>query len=178
MTTTMTPPIVPSGFLRSIWIQTSAYQGRVRGGTATATATAAPTEDVGSTGRPLSVADTRVQKRIGEVDEEIEADDHRRDDQVHRLHDRVVELVEGLEEEEPHAGEPEDRLDDHGAADVERHLQPDQADDRDQRVLERVTQDDRPLAEPLGPGGADVLLAQHVEQRGAHDAHDGPGARQ
>ena len=53
MTTTMAPPIVPSGFLRSIWTQTSAYQGRVLGGTRTATATAAPTEDVGSAGIEL-----------------------------------------------------------------------------------------------------------------------------
>src|SRR5947209_5626492 len=136
MTTTMTPPIVPSGFLRSIWIHTSAYHGRVRG-TATATATAAPTDDVARTGRRLSIADARVQKRIRQIDEEVEAHDHRRDDEVHRLDDRVVELVEGLEEEEPDAGQPEDRLDDHGAADVERHPQTDQADHRDQRVLPR-----------------------------------------
>ncbi len=40
-----------------------------------------------------------------------------------------------------------------------------------------MTQHDRPLAEPLGPRGPDVLLTQHVEERGAHDAHDGAGAR-
>src|SRR5882762_6943559 len=110
MAMTMAPPIVPRGFLRSIWIHTSTYQARAAGGRATATATAAPTDDVGSTGLP--VADARVQKRIGEIDQEIEGDDHRGDDQVHRLHDRVVELVQRLEEEEPHARQPEDRLDD------------------------------------------------------------------
>src|SRR2546425_3683018 len=103
MTTTMTPPIVPRGLRRSIWTQTSAYQGRVRGKRLAATATAAPTDDVGSAGSSLLVPDPRVQKRIGEVDEEVEADDHRRDDQVHRLDDRIVELGERLEEEEPDA---------------------------------------------------------------------------
>src|SRR5882762_7344143 len=177
MTTTMTPPIVPRGFLRSIWIQTSTYQGRVRGrrscaGFDRAIDSWGEASERGRSRPPRLVADARIQKRIREIDEEVEAHDHRRDDQVHRLDDRVVELVEGLEEKEPDTGQSEDRLDDHGAADVERHLQTDQADHRDQRVLERMAEHDRPLAEALGPGGPDVFLAQHVEQRGALDAHD------
>src|SRR5881409_2222672 len=138
MTTTITPPIVPRGLRRSIWIQTSAYHGRVRGGRGTATATAAPTEDVGRAARWLSISDARVQKRIREIDEEVEAHDHRRDDQVHRLDDRIVQLVERLEEEQADTRQSEDRLDDDRAADVERRLQADQADDRDHRVLQRV----------------------------------------
>ena len=41
---------------------------------------------------------------------------------------------------------------------------PDERDDRDQRVLERVADDDGALAQPLGARGADVVLAEDVEQ--------------
>src|SRR5205823_13378333 len=77
---------------------------------------------------PSLIANAGVQEGIREVDEEVQAHDHGRDDEVHRLHDGIVELAERLEEEQADAGQPKNCFDDDGAADVERHLQADEAD--------------------------------------------------
>src|SRR5215831_16802438 len=178
ISTTIAPPTVPSGLRRTICTHTSKYHGRdlfaaSSGGFAAAIgslgevsegAIEAPSdEDEGRSPPPSLVPDTRVEEGIREVDEEVQANDHRRDDQVHGLHDRIVELAERLEEEQPDAGQAEDGLDDHRAADVERHLQADEADHRDERVLERVAQDDAALGQALRPRGPNVVLPQDVE---------------
>src|SRR5437773_5397445 len=182
MTSTIAPPSVPSGFFRSSWTQTSTYHARDVGrgssaGFARAIDSWGEVSEGGRSPPPSLVADARIEIRIGEVDQEVEAHDHRRDDQVHRLDDRVIEPRERLKEEEADARQAEDRLDDHRAAEVERRLEADQADHGDQRVLERVAEDDRPLAETLRPRRADVLLTENVEERRAHDPHDGSRAR-
>src|SRR5262245_65301979 len=101
ISTTITPPRVPSGFRRTICTHTSTYHGRVfgvrRAGAATADA--------------RSISDTGIEEGIREVDQQIQADDHRRDDQIDGLHDRIVELAERFEEEQADTGEPEDGLD-------------------------------------------------------------------
>src|SRR5262245_15592388 len=85
ITSTMTPPTVPSGLRRSMAIQTSRYQGRVRG------RRRASREMVGGgagamVAIALPVPDPRVEEGVGQVDHEVEPHDHRRHDQVHRLH--------------------------------------------------------------------------------------------
>ena len=50
-------------------------------------------------------------------------------------------------------------------------LEPDNGDDRNNRVLERVPPHDRSLAESLGPGGANVVVAKYLEHRRARQAH-------
>ena len=42
---------------------------------------------------------------------------------------------------------------------------------RDDGVLDRVAQNHRPLQQTLGPGGPDVVLAQHLQHHGARHAH-------
>src|SRR5260370_22374761 len=129
--------MVPSGFLRSIWIHTSAYHARVAGrrsralvrrsssaGLAGAIDSWGEVSEGGRSPPPSLVANPRVQIRIREVDEEVQADDHRRDDQVHRLHHGIIDLSERLEEEEPDAGQAEDRLDEDTAAHVHLSLMP------------------------------------------------------
>ena len=44
-------------------------------------------------------------------------------------------------------------------------------DQRDQRVAEGVVIDDLPLAQALGPGGADIVGVQHLQHIGAGVAH-------
>ena len=44
-------------------------------------------------------------------------------------------------------------------------------DNRDQRVAQRVAGDDQLLAQALGPGSADVVLAQHLQHHGARQPH-------
>src|SRR5262245_1953829 len=107
--TTITAPSVPSGLRRSIPPQTSAYQGRVRGSAPRLMAAEpTPTATAGASDPgPLSVPDPGVQEGIREIDHQVEADDQRGDDQVHGLHDRIVELGERLEEEQPDARQTE-----------------------------------------------------------------------
>src|SRR5215470_150117 len=132
ISTTIAPPTVPSGLRRTICTQTSRYHGRDRRCSSAGFAGAIRVLGEASEGAVEApselVPDTRVEEGIREVDEEVQANDHRRDDQVHGLHDRIIELAERFEEEQPDAGQAEDRLDDHRAADVERHLQSDEAD--------------------------------------------------
>ena len=56
-------------------------------------------------------------------------------------------------------------------------LQPDDGDYRDEPVLEDVPHDDRPLAQPLRPGRAHVVLTQHLQHGRARQAHDTRCAR-
>ena len=63
----------------------------------------------------------------------------------------IVALTDGIEQQQSHAGNDEDLLDDDGAADQDRRLQADQRDYRDQRVAQRVPDDDEPFAKAPWP---------------------------
>ena len=80
----------------------------------------------------------RIDHRIGEVDQEGD-EDHRGDQQHHHAldHDQVA-LADRLEHQPPEAGQEEHVLDDDGAGEQERELQPDDGQHRDQRVAQRV----------------------------------------
>ena len=60
MTTTMTLPIVPSGFRLNIWIHTSIHQGRVLSGRRAGSGAMRAPASAGS----RLVADARVEERI------------------------------------------------------------------------------------------------------------------
>src|SRR5262249_58176050 len=62
------------------------------------------------------VTDAGIEERIQGVHGQVEEDDHRHHHQVHALDDRVVPLVDGVEEEAADPGQAEDRLDHHGSA--------------------------------------------------------------
>ena len=62
-------------------------------------------------------------------------------------------------------------LHDHGAPDQDRQLQTNQGDNRDEGIFDAMPDDHDPLPEPLGPGGADVVLPQHFQHHGAHQPH-------
>ena len=65
----------------------------------------------------------------------------------------------------------EDRLgQDRAAADHLGHVQAPQRDDRDQAVAQDVAEQHLALGQPLGVGGADVVLVDRVEDRRAQDA--------
>src|SRR6266705_2929170 len=52
-------------------------------------------------------------------------------------------------------------------------LPPDDRDDRDEGVLQRVLVHDDPPLQALGPGRADIVLPQHLEDGRARHAHGG-----
>ena len=63
----------------------------------------------------------------------------------------------------PMPGHWNTRLDVDGAAEHEARLDADDRNDVDERVAEGVLVDDGALAQALGAGGADVVLAEHLE---------------
>src|SRR5262245_984167 len=116
---------------------------------------------------PSSVADSRVEVRVEDVDQEV---GHDEDGGVHDhdgLDDLVVTSSHGVDRKEPGSGPGEDALGHDGS----RHQ--DAGDDReerqrgDRRIPEAVLPDDLPLGESLDPGQLHELRVQHVEHRGA-----------
>src|SRR5213080_1341066 len=169
MIAVMAPPAAPSGLRRMNRPSVVPHPGRAGAPTTTR-----------STGTPTglaTIAHARVEHAVEHVDEEVAEDHHDGDEHHEVLHDRVVAPQDRLHEEPCDAGQVEDGLGHHETADEERELDADDGDHGQDRVLERVVPDDHALRLPLGPCGADVVLAHDLEQRGAGDAHDeGRGA--
>ena len=124
-----------------------------------------------SPSRAHSCDDPRVEDAVEDVHEQVGEDEGERDHQRHRLDDGVVAAEDRLQEHVADSGQPEDDLDDRGAADQHADLEADDRDHRDQGVPQRVLRDHGSPADALGPGGADVVLPEHLEHRRAHHAH-------
>src|SRR6184192_3607416 len=85
------------------------------------------------------VPDTRIQNRVHQVNDEADDDDEQRDNDDRRLHDGVVTRRDGVQNVTADTNSAENR-----PAEQRPELQPDDGHDRNERVLERVTEDDRP----------------------------------
>ena len=72
----------------------------------------------------------------------------------------------------------EDVLHDHGAPDQDRQLQADEGDNRDEGIFDAVPDNHDPLPEPLGPGGADIVLPEHLQIDPSMRGLGGPLAKQ
>jgi hypothetical protein len=84
-----------------------------------------------------------------QVDEQV---DHQHGDPHHEEHardDRVVAREHGVQKQRAHAGQQENLLQNHRAADQQRSLQADQRDDGDQAVAQGVAEDHGALAQAL-----------------------------
>ena len=83
------------------------------------------------------------------------------------LHDREV-LVDGrIGDEAAGARNGEHRLDHHRAGEQAVHLQADEREQRHADIAQAVLPQDRAWAEALGPQRADILRAEHLDQRAA-----------
>src|SRR3984893_2505144 len=111
----------------------------------------------------LAEPDARVEEAVHHVDHQIQRDDAGGQEQVDALDDGVVPPGDGVEQELSHAGDDEDALHDDGPAEEGRELEAHHREHRDHRVLQHVAGDDQRLRQALGPRGADVVLAQHLE---------------
>ena len=89
-------------------------------------------------------------------------------DQEDRLEHRVVARLERLLGERPEAGPAEHDLDRDRAGDDEAEVDADERDRRQQGVRDRVAAQDARLAEALGLGRRDVVLAAGLDDRRAH----------
>src|SRR5580765_6589571 len=112
----------------------------------------------------LGGPDPWVEVRIYEVDEDAEEDDEERGVDRHAHDRRQVEALHGVGGILTHSLQIEDRFrQDRAPAEHGREVEPEERDDGDQGVPQDVL-DHHPLRrEPLGLGGADVVLVDRVE---------------
>ena len=94
------------------------------------------------------------------------------------MHDEVVLAEDGVDHRFAHARYREDVLDDEGPAQQRAHLQPHDGDEREARGSQRVTHEDAPAGQALGPGGGDEVVLQRLDEVGAQEAHVGCRRRQ
>src|SRR5215213_8944133 len=170
ITTTITRPKVPSGWRRTK-LSDAAQAVRLGTSVSCGEAVAAGLGRVTVIAGPSRVADARVEPGIEQVDDEV--GEHEDGDHQHgqRLRHDVVLVLHRLHEQPADAVQVEDLLGDDQAADQEGELDADQGDHRQQRVLERMAVDDDLLEQPFGTGGADIVLAHHLEHGRARHAH-------
>ena len=84
----------------------------------------------------------------------------------------IVALQHGIDGEPAEARDVEHGLGDDHARDQQRNADADHRDDRHRGVLQRMQQQHAVGRQALGVGGADIVLLQHLQHRGAGDAGD------
>src|SRR6202162_5646726 len=112
----MTPPAAPRGFLRQKRRSVTHIPSREGRAAGAATPTAAPL---------AAIAHPRVEHAVEHVHGEVREDHDRGDKHDEGLHDRVVAPRDRLDEETRDARQVEDGLGDHEPADQERELDAD-----------------------------------------------------
>src|SRR5579885_771771 len=116
--------------------------------------------------------DPRVEPGVAQVDDEVHHDVDNAVDEDQVLDDHPVALADRLNERQAEPGEAECALGRRRAAEQRAELQPGERDDREQRVAQDVLVDDHPLAQPLGAGGARVVLVERLEDRRPRQPRD------
>src|SRR5262249_51291672 len=147
---TIAPPRAPRGFLRQ-----KRQNALSHGAPVPARRTMRPcVEGAASVSTPLAIASVPyagVEERVERVDGEVHDDHDRDDEEIDTLDHGIVALVDGIEQESAHAGQAEDRLEDHGAPEDLRDLDAEHRDNGDKVVLQAMLELDAQLATPLRP---------------------------
>src|ERR1700694_45668 len=125
-----------------------------------------------------AVADTRIQKGVGDVHHHVRGHDQERAKQHRAHHERNVEGKDGVDRLLADAGPREHAFDHDHAGEEIAEIHPELADDHGQGVGNGVFLDDLALGQSLGPRGADVIALQDVEQAGAQQPRVIGGATQ
>src|SRR3972149_1090905 len=112
------------------------------------------------------VANTRVQTRVKDVDDQVDGRDEQGDEYDSALNSREVTVFDALQQVPRDTRPREHRLGEDRAAHQQRELQPDHRDDRDEGVAQGMLAHHHSLAQPLGPGRGHVLAAQDPEDNG------------
>src|SRR6266850_6657598 len=115
---------------------------------------------------PSGVPDPRIQERVAQVHEEVHHDESERRQQGEALHLLVVPRNDRVDAEGAEPRHGEECLHHDRAADEEPHLQAHHGHGGDQRVLQRVLEHHRPLAQALGARGGDVFRADDFQHAG------------
>src|SRR5262245_53914966 len=101
---------------------------------------------------PSSVADSRVEVRVQDVDQEVRQNENRREDDHDGLDNLVVPGPDGVDREEPGARPGKDGLGHNGAGHEDAGDDREERQGGDRRIPEAVLPDHFPLGEPLDPG--------------------------
>src|SRR5438270_6280513 len=117
--------------------------------------------------------DARIDHGVQYVDEQIHRYDHGAAHYYDALNHREVAERNAFVEQPPDAGPRKYGLYDNGHIDHDHKIDSGQCQHRNERVFECVLGDDQGFGQPLYPGELDIFRAQHVEHRGARQAHMG-----
>ena len=120
----------------------------------------------------ISICNPGIEQGVGDVDQQIDRDIDARGQKDHRLDHRIIARQHGIDGEAADAGQVEHALGDDDAGNQKREAGADHGDDGHGGVAQRVAQQHGALADALGARGAHIILAQHVQHRGARHARD------
>src|SRR6266540_6263973 len=123
----------------------------------------------------LAVTYAWVKKRVDHIDHEVREDNEHGHHQKNAMHGYIFALRNAFDEHQAQPGQAEYSLEDDGSADEDRDLDANQAEHRDERVLNRVPDHHRPFAQAFRPGGPYVVLAQDFQHLASCKAHYGAG---
>src|SRR5712691_8779880 len=107
-----------------------------------------------------STTDTGVEGGMKEIHHQVHGDEDGGEEERGARDDREVALLDGLEQQPADAGQDEDLLGEHEAADQHAHLDARDIEHGDERIGEHVSVHHAPLRQALRPGGAVIVETQ------------------
>src|SRR5512138_2323318 len=147
--TTTTAPMADAGRRRA-----TRHARRRRGtGSTVRVGSSAPAVAVvlGITRAPAD-ANPRIEKRVGDVYQQVDQHVRAGREEYDPLDERIVAREHRLDDEPAEAGHDEDLFGDNRAAHERAHLQPEDRDDRDEAVADGVAEHDDAAGEPFAVG--------------------------
>src|SRR6185312_12765660 len=115
-----------------------------------------------TSGSGAAIPDPWVEYRVRQVGEQVAENGHEREHQHDPLDKGFVVLADAVQQVVADALYLEDRLDDGRRADQSPQVQPDDRDEVEHGVAQRVPDEDPPGRDALGLGGDDVVFALHL----------------
>src|SRR5918911_4713930 len=106
-----------------------------------------------------AIPDTRIDKPVGDVNQQVEDQDQGGDEGRDAEQERLVAIERGVDQVSSKPRQVEDLLDDDRPADDEGQRRACKAHDGEESAAQGVTEDDRSLAQALGPRRPDVILS-------------------
>src|ERR1051326_4833132 len=115
-----------------------------------------------TSGSGAAIPDPWVEYRVRDVGEEVAGHGDEREDQCDPLDEGQVVVADAGEQVVADALHLEDGLDDGRRADQPANVQPDDGDEGEQGIAQRVPDEAPPRRDAVGLGGDDVVLALHL----------------
>src|SRR5471032_162322 len=120
---------------------------------------------------PSGTTDPRIEQRVDEVDDRIRQDDEEGGVDDRRENHGQVEVLQRVERQLADPVQPEHDLgQERPTSDERSEVEAEEADERDQRRPQRMTEHHPLLRDPLGARGADVVLLLRLDERRAEHA--------